>query len=87
MIHSLLNLLPFEVRKKRNGHSLPDDLKADKVFFQLYTQVSSRTMTSPERLYALYEAINFTAQKRLAGAFVECGVWRGGSAMMIALVL
>lgn len=80
-------MLPFEIKRKRNGHPFPDDLKEDKSFYDLYRQVSTFTMTSPERLHALYEATKFTIDKRLDGAFVECGVWKGGSSMMIALTL
>lgn len=45
------------------------------------------TMTSDERLYALYLATRFVVTAGLAGDFVECGVWQGGSVMMMALVL
>jgi hypothetical protein len=42
------------------------------------------TMTSVERMYALYKAIEYIETARIPGAIVECGVWRGGS-IMIAL--
>jgi O-methyltransferase len=42
------------------------------------------TMTSVERMYALYKAVEYVEAARIPGAIVECGVWRGGS-MMIAL--
>jgi O-methyltransferase len=45
------------------------------------------TMTSVERLYALHHAVRHVVQADLPGAFVECGVWKGGSAMMMALTL
>ena len=44
-------------------------------------------MTSIERLYALYKAIEYVVRSDISGDFVECGVWRGGSVMMMALAL
>lgn len=45
------------------------------------------TMTSTDRLYALYEAVRYIVAAELPGAFVECGVWKGGSVMMMAATL
>jgi O-methyltransferase len=42
------------------------------------------TMTSPERLAALCMAAEHVAIHEIRGAFVECGVWRGGSSMAAA---
>jgi cephalosporin hydroxylase len=36
-------------------------------------------------MYALYKAVEHVVQTRVQGDFVECGVWRGGSVMMMAL--
>jgi len=44
-------------------------------------------MTSPERMYALFEAVRYVVRAGIQGAFVECGVWRGGSSMCAALTL
>lgn len=45
------------------------------------------TMTGVQRLHALVEAVRHCVRRDVPGAFVECGVWRGGSvlAMIIAL--
>lgn len=45
------------------------------------------TMTSPDRLYSLFTAVRFVASAAIEGAFVECGVWKGGSVMMMAMTL
>ena len=45
------------------------------------------SMTSVERLYALYSAVRYVVAAGLPGAFVECGVWKGGSVMMMARAL
>jgi O-methyltransferase len=45
------------------------------------------TLTSIERLYAIYKAIEYILRHNIPGDFAECGVWRGGSVMMMALAL
>jgi O-methyltransferase len=44
-------------------------------------------MTSPLRMLALRDACVHVVDARVPGAFVECGVWRGGSMMAVALTL
>jgi O-methyltransferase len=43
------------------------------------------TMTSRERMYGLWQAAQYVSRAGIAGDFVECGVWRGGSSMLAAL--
>jgi O-methyltransferase len=45
------------------------------------------TLTSIERLYALFNSVRYVVQADIPGAFAECGVWRGGSVMMMAYAL
>jgi hypothetical protein len=42
------------------------------------------SMTSPERLAALCMAVEYVVANSVPGAYVECGVWRGGSSMAAA---
>lgn len=49
--------------------------------------VGPYTMTSPERILAVAEAVRHVSRNRIPGAIVECGVWRGGSMMAAALTL
>ena len=53
----------------------------------LFERVSPYTQTSLERVVALADAVEYVVRRDLPGDFVECGVWRGGSAMTIALTL
>jgi len=50
-------------------------------------RASTFTMTSVERQVALLDAVRYTVRRGIPGDFVECGVWRGGSSMIIALAL
>lgn len=47
-------------------------------------QVEFATMTSPQRVWALCDAIDRISQLEIEGDIVECGVWRGGSMMAAA---
>ncbi len=49
--------------------------------------VAPFTMTSPERILALRDAVRHICRHRIPGDIVECGVWRGGSMMAAALTL
>ncbi|MHA1528993.1 MAG: TylF/MycF/NovP-related O-methyltransferase [Alphaproteobacteria bacterium] len=50
-------------------------------------RVKSYTVTSNERIYALIEAVRHILANDIPGDFVECGVYKGGSMMTIALAL
>ncbi len=43
------------------------------------------TMTSLERLWAMYAAVRHAAQAGLGGDIVECGVWKGGNLILAGL--
>jgi hypothetical protein len=45
------------------------------------------TMTTPRRIAALCDGVEYLVRHRVEGAIVECGVWRGGSMMAAALTL
>lgn len=59
----------------------------DPDFEEIYQQCQPYTMTPKERMYALYKATEYLVKAKINGDFVECGVWRGGSAMVVALTL
>jgi len=53
----------------------------------IVARVDPFTMTSLERRASLLGAVDHIVKHRIAGDVVECGVWRGGSMMLIALAL
>ena len=54
---------------------------------EILDKVSPYTMTSPERVLALINAIRDLQKSSIHGDFVECGVWKGGSMLAAALTL
>ncbi len=63
------------------------DIRGDARFMEIYERCRPYTMTCMERMYGLYQAVSFVIAQDIPGDFVECGVWRGGSSMVIALTL
>jgi O-methyltransferase len=83
-IRRVASRLGYEVRR-RVPAAPPPDLEAE--FLSLYETCKPYTRTSIERMYALYQATRYLVRARVPGAVVECGVWRGGSAMIAAMTL
>jgi O-methyltransferase len=67
------------------GKLLPPDY--DQATIDLYWKVKPYTLTSHERVNALRQAVMYVAKAGIPGAIVECGVWRGGSMLVIAHTL
>ena len=59
----------------------------DPAFAPHYRRAAPFTMTSMERMYALWQAVEYIGRAQVPGDVVECGVWRGGSSMLAALAL
>lgn len=73
------------VRNSRYGwylHGLPVPARAASLF-----AIRSHTMTWPTRAKTLWDACHKSLMQGVEGDFVECGVWRGGSAGLMGLVL
>ncbi len=45
------------------------------------------TLTSAERVLGVLDAVDYCVRRGVPGAFVECGVWRGGSVLAMILKL
>ncbi|MCB0828994.1 MAG: class I SAM-dependent methyltransferase [Solirubrobacterales bacterium] len=59
----------------------------DAGFAAVRGRMADFTMTSVERQYALWKAVGHIESAGISGDVVECGVWRGGSSMLVALTL
>jgi O-methyltransferase len=90
LFSSLLGLLrraprsALELALPRLTEAAPDFTAADRA---LMARVRPYTMTSLERVTALSQAVRYLVRARTPGAMAECGVWKGGSVMVVALTL
>jgi O-methyltransferase len=90
----LKSYLYFALRRRgyelvrRNSAGRADELR-DMTEEELttYQTIKRHTMTSVERVIALLRGVRYVLDNKLGGSFVECGVWRGGSMMGVALTL
>lgn len=87
IINNILGSLGFELHKTKNLQKKYVDMDSDSNFMTYYDKCKPYTMTSKERLFALYQAVNYIQENNIEGDIVECGVWKGGSSMMAALSL
>ena len=74
-------------RKIKSQASATRDIENDREFMLLYEKVKPFTLVGLERSYALYQSVLYVIRNEIPGDFVECGVWKGGSCMLIALTL
>ncbi|HJS21219.1 MAG TPA: TylF/MycF/NovP-related O-methyltransferase [Steroidobacteraceae bacterium] len=84
MLHKL-----FARRKAKGASSRSDYVGPELNAFDRETLalVRPHTMTSQQRVQALILATRYVVRRKIAGAFVECGVWRGGSMLAAARTL
>jgi len=75
--------LGFQISRTSSvGNRLP--IEVSEVDAKMIESLRPFTMTSPERLWSLLGAVRHVVDTNVAGDFVECGVWRGGSVMAMA---
>lgn len=77
-------LTKTENRLSRDG--VPMDI-TDPQFLRLFRKCNPYSFTGIAPLFSLYACMKYIIENKIEGDFVECGVWKGGSAMMMALVL
>lgn len=59
----------------------------EKEFIEIYKKCYPYTITGIEKMYSLYKAVEYIVKQNIPGDMVECGVFKGGSSMLMALTL
>jgi O-methyltransferase len=72
-------------KPKPKPKALPADY--DDEAKEIIRAVRPWTMTGPDKIYALIQAVRYVARHQIPGDVVECGVWRGGSMQAVARTL
>ena len=84
----MANILKFlkSRRKKGREQRFADSLRRfDHEAQTTISNVQPYTMLDPDKLFALIEAARYLHRHDIEGAIVECGVWRGGAVMAVAM--
>lgn len=76
-----LEIIPHQ--KLKSGY--PPDFSD--LSIAIYKSVKPYTMTGKYRVNALVNAVQYIVENKIEGSMVECGVWKGGTSMAIALTL
>jgi O-methyltransferase len=88
MIKKIIEKLGYKLTSIHAKSNIDNKILSDNPdFANLYAICKPYSMTSVERMFSLYSAVEYILKNKLEGDFVECGVWKGGSSMMIALLL
>ena len=91
MLRGAIRRLGFDVVRYPSPHEgevadpMPPDMTDEER--RIFAAVKPYTMTSVDRVIALLRAVRYVVENRIPGAIAECGVWRGGSMMAVALML
>lgn len=83
-IVGLFSLLGYEIRPNIPEARPVEYKKDDEVIWQ---RVKSETMTSFLNFWFLLKSVDYLINNKIQGSYVECGVWRGGSSMAMAMRL
>ena len=88
IINYPLGLLGLKIiRKSRLELVNLSDIEQDKKFMELYKKVKDYTLVPVERCFTLYQTVKYILKNNIEGDLVECGVWKGGSSMLMAYIL
>jgi O-methyltransferase len=94
---ALVKTTGFKVVRARTKPAAPKKVSAvrpesvpahyDEMALPILSAARPYTMTGTEKMYGLYLATRHVMKHDIPGAFVECGVWRGGSMHIVARTL
>jgi len=88
--HKILRICGLKLKFKGNSQidsckQYPADFEPEAI--EILEQVKNYTMTDVHIMYAMYQAVVYIEKNNIQGDIVECGVWKGGSCMIAALIL
>ncbi len=85
IIKKIFQLFSYEIKKINVRNDITFNVDNISKFNQFYKICDSESLNvSRERFLSLFQAVNYIYKNKIEGDIVECGVFRGGSAMMIA---
>ena len=85
-IRSFFRKLGYDV-VPYNGKPSRIPLDFDEQNIEIINTIKPYTITGYERIYSLIESVRYILHNDIKGDFIECGVFKGGSMMAIALTL
>lgn len=87
IINNLFGLFGLSLRKTKNWRLLSEFEKFDEPSSVIDIIKKNTMLVNDLRLVNIKEAVNYVVNSKIQGAYVECGVWKGGSAAYAAYCL
>jgi O-methyltransferase len=81
-MEALKSFIKKYLKKKSQKITQVSDITQEE--WEYIDRVLPYTMTNEERLVTLLRACKYVLENDIDGSFVECGVWKGGSSLLIA---
>jgi len=89
LLQKTLKTFGYEIKKINptiNAAGVSIDM-IEPEFFEIYNKCKPHSTCTIEPMYSLFKSVEYIVKNNVKGDCVECGVFKGGSAMMIALTL
>ena len=87
-IKKILSSFSYEIKKIQKTNVITFNSNKTNQFDEFYNICKNESLNvSKERFLSLYQAINYIYKNNISGDFVECGIFKGGSAMMISYAM
>jgi hypothetical protein len=84
LVQTCFSMAGYEIRRRpdlcRDSGDISDEC------LQMIRKVRHHTMVASEGLMSLYDQVLFCERHGIPGDLVECGVWKGGSVGLMAMV-
>lgn len=93
LIKKIFARMGYLVFKKENAATVirqmaySADILREIEFVSIHGKSREYTMVNKERSFGLYKAVEYICRNNIEGDIVECGVWKGGQAMIMAHTL
>lgn len=86
LLQGLLRRTPYAiVRRDHPDPRIDEEYDLEHEARAAIRRVRERSMVADAALITLYQQVAFCERQRIEGAFVECGVWKGGAVALMAL--
>ncbi|MEW6332995.1 MAG: TylF/MycF/NovP-related O-methyltransferase [Thermodesulfobacteriota bacterium] len=85
LINNMVKKIGYEI-VAYDKEGIPGDM-ADEPFRAIYNACKAYSICSVAAMFALYKSIEYIVRNNIEGDLVECGVYKGGSAMLMAHTL
>jgi len=85
-VNNAVRRFGYEIINNIDKEGIPNDI-IDVKFRQIYNLCKKYSICAVTPMFALYKLIEYIVQNNIEGDLVECGVYKGGSVMLMAHTL